>query len=257
MNDKEKRLRKKFEFSKPVISVNFMNDSNNYKNYKDLQLRIPASFIVIGKMGSGKSSFAYNFLQKMNAFRRVYVLCKDTENDPIYQKMKIKLGELEHKTNKQIFFISDDPNKIDFDKSHENKNAWKINSKFKNLVIIDDMVESMSSKELKYLRYLFKMSRHLNITVLFLTQSFYSTDKFIRRCCSNIVLCSIPDIRDLKMILRSYQPLPDLSIDDLYFIYQQIKLKNQFTTMHLDLNNPDLKMRIREDLLPVKIIRKE
>ena len=253
----EKKI-KKYQFKKPNIGVNFMNQNDNYKNYKDLKLKIPGnSYVICGCMNSGKTTFGFNFIDKTEAFRRIYILAKDTEDDLTYNKLKSCLRPLEEELGKQILFISDDINKIDIDKKNHNPKAWKFNKHFKNIVIIDDFVDSLTSKELKIIRFLFKMSRHYNITPMFLTQSFYSTDKFIRRCISNVVLCSVPDARDLKLVLRSYNTLPNITADDLFSIYNQLKQRNPFTALHLDLKNPDLTYRIRADLIPVSISRGE
>ena len=120
---------------------------------------------------------------------------------------------------------------------------WKFNTKYNNVLIIDDMVDSLTSKELKILRYIFKMYGHYNLTVIFLTQSFTATDKFVRKCITNTVFMSLPDLQDLKMILKRYNPLPNLTEADLFHIYQQIKQADPYKSLHLDLKNPNLDYR--------------
>ena len=71
-------------------------------------------------------------------------------------------------------------------------------------MIFDDLFNSDKKVQQKISEY-FLRGRKMNITNLYLLQSYFKTLKFIRINCLHILLRVISSKRDLAMILRDYE----------------------------------------------------
>ena len=99
-------------------------------------------------------------------------------------------------------------------------------------MIFDDLVNAEKKVQQKISEY-FLRGRKMNITSLYLSQSYFKTPKFIRINCSNIFLRRISSKRDLATILRDY--VLGVSIKDLMHIYQYATSKpSSFLGIYLD-----------------------
>ena len=92
----------------------------------------------------------------------------------------------------------------------------------KYLVVIDDYVNDKAGKTLKKLQDYFTYARNKNINILFLTQSWYQTDIFIRKQCAYACLCGISGENDLKNILRDFKSR-NVDMDVLEAMYKYCK----------------------------------
>ena len=79
-----------------------------------------------------------------------------------------------------------------------------------------------SKKVLDKLRPYFTFGRKKGCTLVFLSQSFYQTDIFIRKQISWLLLCGLSGKRDLRTVLRD---VGDIDIETMQRMYEHAKRK--------------------------------
>ena len=147
--------------------------------YENLYFVHPSRWIIYGPSSSGKSTFVKNFLRKLNIFfEREFdkiVYCSDFEN----------FGDFPIEIKDKLIFAND-----------INEELMEKFDKIQNhMLIIDDQMRKVINNEL--MSDLFtKLSHHLNITVIFITQNLYPKSKFMRDItlnCNYIILMRNPN----------------------------------------------------------------
>lgn len=187
-------------------------DDKEYHQYTGMNLG--DHVIFAGKTKSGKSLAFLNYLYicqnllKTPFFDKIYILAKKKE--ALTNMIKDNLG----KEYLEIFYnINDFPSVDSFE------DASKTNKK-KYLVVIDDYVND--KKAVEKIQQYFTYGRNKNIVLLFLTQSWFQTDIFIRKQCAYCCLCGISGENDLKRILADFKS-KNVDMDTLEAMYKYCK----------------------------------
>ena len=183
-----------------------LNSSNkslifNFDNIteKDNNKDWPHRKLIIGPSGSGKTNYLLNSIQRdNNIIDKIYLYAKDLEEP------KYKL--LIDKREKAGININNDPNAF-----MEILILWMIFyqilkiiiRKRKVLIIFDDMISHVMSdkKAQQILKDLFIRCRKLNISLCFLTQSYFSVPKDVRLNCTHYILFKLNNRREFLLIL--------------------------------------------------------
>lgn len=181
------------------------------------QMSTPFYALICASSGSGKTNMLLNLLQRFDGtFSHIYIV--NQEHEPLYDLLQKKIPKGLTVTTK----MSDLPTFEEFGKDKENQ----------KLIILDDQ---LFSKNENYITTLYKRGRKLGLSTIFITQSFYDTNKFIRKQIHYLILLSIGTKRDIDAILRSYS-FGDVDNDQLVRIFKDA------TNKHLDF----LKIAVRE-----------
>lgn len=202
-------------------------DKTNNPNYKEHLLKIPFRMIVQGPSGSGKTNFVINLIEKFSSpkgtFISIYIITKN-KDEPLYKY-------LEYKSDGQIVIKEGLHNLPELDKFDKTEN---------HLVIIDDLV--LEKNQQNIIDY-FIRCRKLNVSVVYLSQSFYSIPKVIRQNSNYIVILKMGSLKNLKLILSEFQ----LSVDKntLLKIYDYSTNK-KFNFLLIDMDNEE-KYRFRHN----------
>ena len=164
-----------------MFNLDNITEKDNNKDW-------PYRKLIIGPSGSGKTNYLLNSIQKdNNIIDKIYLYAKDLE-EPKYQL-------LINKTEKTGINSNNDPTPfIEYSNSMDN-----IFSKFEDynkkrerkiLIIFDDMISHVMSdkKAQQILEDLFIRCRKLNISLCFLTQSYFSVPKDVRSNCTHCIL---------------------------------------------------------------------
>ena len=159
----------------------------------------PFRMLIIGPSGSGKMSTLLHLIDKFHPIDKIYVYAKDT-NEEKYQYLKNKREHVGIKNLKDPYtFIeySNDMNDVLEDINNYNKNRDK-----KLLIIFDDMIaDIMRSEKIKAIvKELFIRCRKLNISIVFITQSYFRTPKDARLNSTHYILMKIGNKKELKSI---------------------------------------------------------
>jgi len=161
-----------------------------YPNYDKVNINIPFRMLICGTSGSHKTNTLFNLIDQINGFTRFFLFAKDLQ-EPLYACFIETMTELGSKLKRTLLTASSDIKKI--------PSVDKFDTKETNLVIIDDMV---TEKDLSYVHELFTRGRKKNISVIFITQSYFETPKIIRGCCNYIILKKVTEIGDVGRIVR-------------------------------------------------------
>ena len=159
----------------------------------------PFRMLIIGPSGSGKTNTLLNSIDKFHPIDKIYLYPKDTDEDK-YQYLINKREQAGiKKLNDPHAFIehSNDMNDVLEDINNYNKKRDK-----KVLIIFDDMIaDIMRSKKFKaIIKELFIRCRKLNISIVFITQSYFSTPKDARLNSTHYILMKMGNKKELKSV---------------------------------------------------------
>ena len=214
--------------------------------FKDEQVKLTGMklrtrILICGSSGSGKTNALYNYLyltsQGKGTFQHVFIAYKTDE--PLYDEIKDQLK----------------------DKCTTFRDAMEIpqvetfpdNTDDNILFIFDDMVNEVDSKILKKFKNYFAFGRKKGLTLLFLTQSYFQTNKFLRDQMNYILLLSIKSEMDLHRIIKEYE-IPKITKEQVVNMFDEATqtplhflkictdkcpLNQKFSKNFLDYLNPD------------------
>ena len=159
----------------------------------------PFRMLIIGPSVSGKTKTLLHLIDKFHPIHKIYLYGKDTDEEK-YQYLINKREQARIKNlNDPHAFIeySNDMNDVLEDINNYNKKRDK-----KVLIIFDDMIaDIMRSEKFKAIvKELFIKCRKLNISIVFITQSYFRTPKDVRLNSTHYILIKIGNKNELKSI---------------------------------------------------------
>ena len=157
----------------------------------------PFRMLIIGPSGSGKTSTLLHLRDKFHPIDKIYLHAKDTDEE-MHQYLINKREQARIKNlNDPHAFIeySSDMNDVLDDINNYNKNRDK-----KVLIIFDDMIaDIIRSENFKAIvKELFIRCRNLNISIVFITQSYFRTPKDARLNSTHYILMKIGNKKRTK-----------------------------------------------------------
>ena len=207
-----------------ICKYTILNSSNksfifNFDNIaeKDNNKDWPCRKLIIGPSGSGKTNYLLNSIQRdNNIVDKIYLYAKDLE-EPKYKLLidKREKTGLKNLNDKNAFIeYSNTMDHILSDIEDYNKKR-----KRKILIIFHDMISHVMSdkKAQQILKDLFIRCRKLNISLCFLTQSYFSVPKDVRLNCTHYILFKLNNRRELQNITIDHSA--DIDYKDFTKIY--------------------------------------
>lgn len=173
------------------IDQKLLPKRSKLQNYETHGFTSPYFLLLSGRSGLGKTNALVELLHRMgSSYDKVILCCMSFASDPLYVAMKQK------NMSGMDVYEGEVPSPNDY-----------VNEKGRKLFIADDMV---GRKEFAAnINDWFIRGRKAGADMCFITQSFYDTDKLIRRSLSNMFLFPSSNKRELAMILREYPFLVD------------------------------------------------
>ena len=160
--------------------------------------------MIIGPSGSGKTNYLLNSIQKdNNIIHKIYLYVKDLE-EPKYQLL------INKREKAGINFHNDPTAFIEYSNSMDdildNIEDYNKKRKRKILIIFDDMFCHVVSdkKAQQILKDSFVRCIKLNISLSFLTQSYFSVPKDVRLNCTHYIIFKLNNKRELQNIAISH-----------------------------------------------------
>ena len=159
----------------------------------------PFRMLIIGPSGSGKTNTLLHLINNFHPIDKIYLYAKDTDEKK-YQYLINKREQTGIKNLNDLHaFIeySNDMNDVLEDINNYNKKRDK-----KVLIIFDDMIaDIMRSEKFKTIvKELFIRCRKLNISIVFITQSYFRTPKDARLNSTHYILMKTGNKKELKSI---------------------------------------------------------
>ena len=104
---------------------------------------------------------------------------------------------------------------------YKNIEDYNPNEKCKVLIVFDDMIADMiTNKKLNSIvTELFIRGRKYNISVAFITQSYFKVPKDVRLNCTHYFILKIPNKRELQQIALNHSS--DIDFKDFIKIYKK------------------------------------
>ena len=177
--------------------LNLDDIASNKKENKDNDW--PFRMLIIGPSGSGKTNTLLHLINNFHPIDKMYLYAKDTDE----KKYQFLINKREQAGIKNlndlhafIEYLSDMNDVLD-DINNYNKNRDK-----KVLIIFDDMIAGiMRSEKFKAIvKELFIRCRKLNISIAFITQSYFRTPKDAILNSTHYILMKIGNKKELKSI---------------------------------------------------------
>ena len=163
----------------------------------------PYRILIVGGSGSGKTNALLNLINDEPYIDKIYLYAKDPY-EAKYQYLinkREKVG-LDHFDDHKAF-IEYSNDMQDVYKSIEDYNPRK---KRKVLIIFDDMIADMiNNKKLNpIVTELFIRGRKRNISIVFITQSYFKVPKDVRLNSTHFFIMKIPNKRELHQITSNH-----------------------------------------------------
>ena len=193
---------------------NKIEHNSNYPYIPDHSYRI----LIIGGSGSGKTNALLDLINNQPDINKIYLYAKDPYKDK-YQFLIRKRENIGLKHfNDPKAFIEYSNNMHDVYKNIDHYNPDKEN---KILIVFDDMIADMiDNKKLNsIITELFIRSRKQNISLVFITQSYFKVPKDVRLNTIHFFLMKISNKRELQQIALNHSS--DINTKDFINIYNE------------------------------------
>ena len=197
----------------------------------DIRLKENFKLFISGPSRCGKTFFVGNLIQNIKSFSR------DPPEIVIYI-YTVWQGKYDEMSSIVHHFIEDGEEMY--------SRIQKLIFRKRALIVFDDM---MNSPSLPLIAKLFTVDgRHMNLSLVFLSQKLYKNDDYFRQISRNAdYYCIFKSVRDLSEIRTLAQQMTPGSLD-LVIIYQKAT-KNPWSYLFIDLTQDcDDKLRYRCEL---------
>ena len=225
------------------INENKRKHNPNWPYIPDHSYRI----LIIGGSGSGKTNTLLNLINNQPDIDKIYLYAKDPHEDK-YQLIKKRQSiELKH-LNDPKAFIEYFNDMHDVYKSIDYYNPDKEN---KILIVFDDMIADMiNNKKLNsVVTELFIRGKKLNISLVFITQSYFKVSKDVRLNTIHFFIMKIPNERELQQIAINHSS--DIHTKDFINIYKNCTDKSYSFLVNDTTLSSDDPLRFRENLYKI------
>ena len=225
-----------------IINENNKNHNKKWPYIPDHPYRI----LIIGGSGSGKTNTLLNLINEQKDIDKIYLYAKDL-SEPKYEYL------IKNRENAGIKHVNDSNAFIEcsntIDDIYENIDNCNPSRKRKILIIFYDMIEVlMTNKKFQsIIKELFIRCRKLNVSLVFITQSYFSVPKDVRLNSTHYLIMKINNKRELQNIAINHSA--DIDYKDFMKIYREC-IKEPFNFLTIDTTLPSSNpLRLRKNLL--------
>ena len=201
--------------------INFDNYTNENKTEHNTKWPHipdhPYRILIVGGSGSGKTNALLNLINNQPDIHKIYLYTKDPyEAKYRYLINKREKVELDHFKDPKVC-IEYSNYRQDVCRNIEDYNPGK---KRKMLIVFDYMIADMiNNKKLNpVVTELFIRGRKLNISIVFLTQSYFKVPKDVRLNSTHFFITKIPNKKQLHQIALNHSS--DTDFKDFMKIYK-------------------------------------
>ena len=202
--------------------INF--DEYTNENKKEHNLNWPyipdhPYIILIGGSGTGKTNALLNLINNQQDTDKIYLHVKDPYEDK-YQYLinKRESVGLKHFNDPKAFIeYSNDMHSV-----YKNINNYNLNKENKILINFDMIADMINNKKLNSIvniQELFIRGRKLNISFIFITQSYFKVPNDVRNNSTRFFIMKIPNKRELQQIAINHSS--DINTKDFIEIYRK------------------------------------
>lgn len=185
--------------------------------------------IILSPSNGGKTNLAMHILKESpNIYTHLHLIARNPDQ-PIYDFLKDKLeGHI-------TVYDPDTPPSVD---------QIKANGSLQ-LVIIDDYSNDKKLQKELFSHY-FTRGRHKLLSTIFLSHSYFATDKMIRLNAEYMMILKANSKRDMRMIMSDFT-IPGLTIEKLMRAYQ-IATKDKGQGLLIDSVNAEMRYNFQKKI---------
>ena len=178
----------------------------------------PYRIVIIGGSGSGKTNTLLNLMNNHPDIDKIYLYVKDPYEDK-YQFLinkKESIGLKYFNDPKAFIEYSNDMRDV-----YKNINDYNQDKENEILIVLDDMIADMiNNKKLNSIvTDLFIRGRKLNISLVFITQSYFKVPNDVRLNTTHFFIMKIPNKKELRQIVINHSS--DINTKDFIKIYNK------------------------------------
>ena len=203
-----------------IVSNKNENKNNNW----------PFRMLIIGPSGSGKTNVLLHLINNLHPIDKIYLYAKDI-HEPEYEYLinKREQAGIKNLDDPKAFIEYSD----DMDGVHGNINNYNKNRDKKVLIVFDDMIADIEYNKnfKKIIKELFYRAHKINISVVFITQSYFRAVKDARLNSTHYILMKIGNKKELKSIAE--EKSSHLDYKDFFKMYNYCK-KEPYSFMTID-----------------------
>ena len=179
---------------------NITNENNKEHNRKwPFILDHPYRILIISGPRSGKPNALLNLIKEQDNIDKIYLYAKDL-NEPKYEFLIKKREDagIKHLNDPNAFIECSNT----MDDVYENIHDYNSSRKRKILIVFDDMIaDIMTNKKFQtIIKELFIRCRKLNISLVFITQSYFSVPKDVRLNSTHYLIMKINNRKELQNV---------------------------------------------------------
>ena len=219
-----------------MINLDSITNENN-KEHNEKWPYIPDHpyrILIIGGSGSGKTNALINLINQQNDVVKIYLYARDL-SEPKYEYLikKREDGRIKHVNNPNTFTECSNT----MDDVYENIDGYNPIRKRKKLIDFDEMIaDIMDNRRFQaIIKELFIRCRKLNISLVFITQSYFSVPKDVRLNSTHYLIMKINNKRELQNIAINHSA--DIDYQDFKKIYRECT-KEPFNFLTIDTTLP-------------------
>ena len=187
-----------------INTDNYVNDNKTEHNKNwPYTPDHPYRILIIGGSGSGQTNALINLINEQNDIDKIYLYARDL-SEPKYEYLIKKREDagIKHLNNPNAFIECSNT----MDDVYENIHDYNPSRRRKILIVFDDMIaDIMTNKEFHaIIKELFIRRRKLNISLVFITRSYFSVPKDVRLNWMHYLITKINNKRELQNIAISH-----------------------------------------------------
>ena len=189
------------------VSENWTEHNRNCSYIPDHPYRI----LIIGGSGSGRTNVLLNLIEDQPDIDKIFSYPKDLYEAKYQYLINIreKVGIDHHNDPGAYTEYSNDMHDV-----YKNIGEYNIDKERKILIVFDDMIaDIINNKKLdSVVTELFIRGRKLNISLVFITQSYFKVPEGVRLNATHFFIAKIPNKRELREIAQNHSS--DISTKD-------------------------------------------
>ena len=192
------------------VNENKTEDNKNWPYIPDHPHRI----LIIGGSESGKTNVLLDLTENQPDIDKIFLYAKDPYKVKYQDLIKIReeVGIDHHNAPRAYTEYSNDMRDV-----YKNISYYNLDKENKILIVFDDMIAGMIHN--KKLDRQFIRGRKLNISLVFITQSYFKVPKDVRLNTTHFFIAKIPNKRELQQIAINHSS--DISTKDFTNIYRE------------------------------------
>ena len=182
-----------------MINLDSITNENN-KEHNEKWPYIPDHpyrILIIGGSGSGKTNALLNLIKEQDDIDKIYLYAKDL-SEPKNGFLISEDAVTKHLNDPNAFIECSNS----MDDVYKNTDDYNPNRTRKILVIFDDMIADImtNKKFLTIIKELFITFRKLNISLVFITQSYFPVPKDVRLNSTHYLIMKLTTTKNYKIL---------------------------------------------------------